>query len=298
MKRIHAAWLLVPAVALALAGCDQDGSGPSTGYLSLAVTDAPVDRANKVVVEFTGVEVKPAGHESRSFDYDNPRSIDLLALEGGGSEVLLDGAEVPAGEYEWVRLKVNAVADGVKDSYIELTDGSQHELYVPSGEQTGLKLHNGFAVPAGGAASFTMDFDLRKSVHEPMNAEDSYVLRPTLRIVDNSRIGAIAGSVAAPLATATGCAPAVYVFEGSGVTPDDVDGAPADPVTTALVKLDSTSGQYVYRAAFLSEGAYTVSFTCDAGKDDPAVNDTLAFTGTQNASVVANQTTMVNFTSP
>jgi hypothetical protein len=279
------------AALLALAGCSNED--PTTGRLSLFVTDAPVDDATAVVVEFTGVEVKPAGGEALAFDFDAPRSIDLLALSGTDSEGLLEGVEVPAGRYEWVRLAVNA-ATGVEDSWIDLEDGSRHELEIPSGAQTGLKLHSGFNVPAGGAASFTVDFDLRKSVHPPMNEGGAYLLRPTLRIVDNAQVGAIAGTVAAALVT-EGCEPAIYVFEGSGVTPDDVDGTAPEPVTTARVELDPGSGQYGYTAGFLSAGEYTVAFTCDADDDDPATDDTLAFSGTQPAVVTAGQTTAVSF---
>ncbi len=289
--RDKAVWV-APAFVLALAGCS--GDGPGIGKLSLAVTDAPVDGATAVVVQFTGVEIKPANAASRTFDFAIPRQIDLLALSGTDSETLLDEVEVRAGRYEWVRLKVAAEEDGIFDSYINLSDGSQHELAVPSGAETGLKLHSGFSVPNGGAASFTMDFDLRKSVHEPMNASESYVLRPTLRIVDNARIGAIAGTVDNTWIV-TGCTPAVYVFSGSFVTPDDVDGVAPEPVTSAIVELNSGSGHYEYTAGFLGEGAYTVSFTCFAAADDPAANDTLTFAGTQNAMVIADQTTTVNF---
>jgi len=293
MKSIrNKAVCVAPALMLALAGCP--GDGPGTGKLSLAVTDAPVDGATAVVVQFTGVEVKSADQGARSFDFAIPRQIDLLALTGTDSETLLDEVEVRAGRYEWVRLKVTAEEDGIFDSYINLSDGSQHELVVPSGDQTGLKLHSGFSVPNGGAASFTVDFDLRKSVHEPMNASESFTLRPTLRIVDNAHIGAIAGTVDNTWVV-TGCTPAVYVFSGSGAIPDDVDGVAPEPVTSAIVELNSGSGHYEYTAGFLGEGSYTVSFTCAAAADDPATNDALTFVGTQDAVVVADQTTTVNF---
>jgi len=290
MKTSRILVLAGSALLLALSGCDDDSG---TGKLSLGVTDAPVDNASAVVVQFTGVEVKPEDGSARSFDFDEPRQVDLLALTGTDSELLLDAVEVESGRYNWVRLKVQATADGVMDSYITI-DGVQHELYVPSGDETGLKLNNGFRVPNGSAAAFTLDFDLRKSVHEPMNAEDSYVLRPTLRIVDNARAGAIAGTVDNTWIV-DGCSPAVYVFAGSSVTPDDVDGTAPDTVTSARVALNTTSGQYEYTAGFLAEGSYTVTFTCDAAGDDPATDDTLDFAGTQNATVVAEQTTTVNF---
>ncbi len=62
--------------------------------------------------------------------------------------------------------------------------------------------------------------------------------------------GAIVGTVD-PSLVPDGCTPAVYVYEGSGVTPDDIDtdvNTP-DPVTTATVKLDN--GTYSYKAAYL-----------------------------------------------
>lgn len=288
----HTVGLAAATLVLALGGCSNDD--PATGQLTLAVTDAPVDDATAVVVAFTGVEVKPAEGEAWQFDFDQARSIDLLALSGDASETLLDGVVVPAGRYNWARLKVLATEDGIADSYIDLEDGSRHELEIPSGAETGLKLVSGFVVPAGGHASYTIDFDLRKSVHEPMDAADSYKLRPALRIVDNSLIGAIGGSVDATLLV-DGCSPAVYVYGGSGVVPDDVDGAAPEPVTTALVEFNAGSGAYEYRAGFLSQGDYTVSFTCDAAADDPGTDDALAFSGTQDATVSAGQTTTVNF---
>jgi hypothetical protein len=290
MKKLHAAWLLAPA--LVLGGCSDDGGG--TGLLTLGITDAPVDGATAVVVQFTGVEVKPSGDSAEAFTFDTPRQIDLLALTGTDSELLLEDVEVPSGHYEWVRLMVDANDDGVSDSYIDLDDGSRHELVVPSGDQSGLKLNTGFNVPAGGSASFTLDFDLRKSVHEPMNASEAYVLRPTLRIVDNSRIGAIAGIVQSELVP-EGCAPAVYVFAGTGVTPDDVDASDPDPISSAMPELNTGTGDYDYTVGFLSEGDYTVSFTCDADDDNPETSESLTFSGTQNASVVAEQTTTVDF---
>jgi len=277
------------AALVVLPGC---GDGGGTGKLSLAITDAPVDGATAVVVQFTGVEVKPADGSARTFAFAAPRQINLMALTGTDSELLLDEAEVPSGQYEWVRLMVDASEDGIADSYIDLEDGSRHELEVPSGDQSGLKLHSGFAVPNGGEANFTLDFDLRKSVHEPMDAGDSYKLRPTLRIVDNATSGAIAGTVQSELVP-EGCAPAVYVFAGSGVTPDDVDAVAPEPVSSAMPALNA--GDYDYTVGFLATGPYTVTFTCDADADNPATDDTLVFTGTQDATVAAEQTTTVNF---
>ena len=93
-------------------------SNESTGSLTLKVTDAPVDSASHVVVEFTGVEIQSATGDRLNFDFPLPRQIDLLSLNSGGSEVILDKVSLPADRYDWIRLKVNASCDET-DSYLE-----------------------------------------------------------------------------------------------------------------------------------------------------------------------------------
>jgi hypothetical protein len=220
------------SVSFLLTGCGGGGgSDGGTGTLTLSVTDAPVDGAVAVVVEFTGVELKPSGGDRVVFDFATPRQIDLLSLQGNASTPLLDGVEVPAGDYSWIRLKVNA-ARGVLDSYVELDGGAQVSLFIPSGEQSGLKLHNGITVAQGGFADFTIDFDLRKSVHDPEGQPDFY-LRPTLRLVNNLEVGSISGTVSPALVTDASCTNgpnhdmgnAVYLYAGTDAVVDDVGSA-------------------------------------------------------------------------
>ena len=293
-KIIRPALILFLSVGLASCGSGGGDGGVSTGTLIVSVTDAPVDEADAVVVQFTGVVIQSAEGERHDFDFDAPQQIDLLALQGGGSELILHET-LPAGRYNWIRLKVDAEED-VMDSFIDIS-GTRHPLRIPSGSQTGLKLNRGFTVPAGGTADFTIDFDLRKSVHNPPGLWDNYVLRPTLRIVDNIEVGSIAGTVDQALITDVSCTggDAVYVFSGLDVTPDDVDGTEPEPVTTAQVKFDPDSSQYEYKAAFLSSGDYTVSFTCQASSDAPETDDAITFVGTANATVVAGTVTTHDF---
>ncbi|WP_372522121.1 DUF4382 domain-containing protein [Sulfuricaulis sp.] len=305
--------ILVFGTMLAIAGCGGSGGGSggaSTGTLSLQITDGPVDTAEHVYVQFSGLEIQSADGKRTTLYYCQdpadatktvlkdtacttppaPKQLDLLALSGGQADLLLDDFTLPSGHYSWVRLMVDT--DGAHDSYIVLLGGAEHELTIPSGDQTGLKLNRGFDVPDGGSADFTIDFDLRKSVHVTGTGE--YMLRPTLRMVDNVMVGSISGTVSASLVPG-GCTPAVYVFAGSGVAPDDIDGIAPDPVTTASVKLDSNDGLYKYKAAFLEAGSYTIAYTCDAAADDPIVDDALTFSGTTTVTVTANTSTVHNF---
>lgn len=287
-----------------LAACNGASSGGGTsgsGSMSLAVTDAPVDQANAVVVQFSGVALKPAIGEEIIFNFDAPRTIDLLRLQRGNSADLLDNQSVPAGRYESMRLLVNAQRN-TADSYIVLADGSQHSLFIPSGSQAGLRLVSGFTVPLNGSASFTIDFDLRKSVVSPQAPGSDFFLRPTLRIVDNGEVGNIAGTIDAATLGDVSCRdpdPAqnsniVYVFAGADVAPDDVDGGIPDPVTTARAGADN-NGLFTYRAAFLPPGDYTIAFTCQAADDEPDREDALVFLGTRTVTVAVNTTTAADF---
>ena len=292
---------IIAGLALVLGACDSNDSA-STGSLSISITDAPVDAAQKVIVEFTGVEIKPADGNSISFDFTercaaDPAScqIDLLTLSNGVSQQLLDAETVPAGQYSWLRLMVNAEPN-IKDSYIVIND-EEFELRIPSGAENGLKLNRGFVVPAGGAASFTVDFDLRKSVHDPVGSSD-YLLRPTLRMVDNAEIGTLSGSVDASFYAGGDCSGAVYIFpEGTVGAPDDEDGEGfgPDPITSALVADD---GAYNYQASFLAAGDYLLAFTCDALADEPEVDNdsaTVSFLSTASVTITANNNTVYNF---
>ena len=295
-------------LALLLVACG-GGDGSSTGTLNLAVTDAPVDDAEAVVVEFTGVELQHAGGERIDYDFVDeatgdpaPRHIDLMALTGGTTELLLDGVTLTAGDYSWLRLKVNAEL-GMIDSYIDRN--GRHSLYVPSGTESGLKLNRGFNVPEDGMASFTIDLDLRKSVHNPTGLELDYILRPTLRLVDDNTAGALTGIVSG-IENDPDCndkgenVGAVYVFDSTDAI-DDVDGT-SDPVTSANVPND---GIYAYTVAFLPEGDYRIDFTCDADIDDSAIDaDTdptdgpVNFVGETEVTIMAGKTIPYDFQIP
>lgn len=301
----------IPAAAisamLGLTACSGGGGGGNdTGQLSLGVTDAPVDDASSVVVQFSGVAFKRAGASAERVQNlsPSPRQLDLLQYQGGRAALLLDGVTLPAGDYEWIRLIIDN-EPAVRDSYVVLTGGQECELRVPSGAESGLKLNRGFTLPADGSVALTIDFDLRKSLHAPPGQQGSaeactqgYLLRPTLRIVADAEVGAIAGHVDSALVT-DGCLPKVYVFSGSGVTPDDIEeasGTDADPLVVASVTVENGSTAYPYRAAFLPPGPYTIAFTC--GDDDATADDTLTFTGTQNVTVQTNLISTADFAAP
>jgi len=279
--------LIVATSAALLAACgssDGDGGGQAqTGFLKVGITDAPVDMAAAVVVKFTGVELKPQGGPAFSIDFPTPKSLDLIQLQGEDRALLLDGEEILAGEYEWMRLKVEADPNVAGDSYLQLEQsGAECEMRIPSGDQTGLKLIHGFTIGAGTTTDFTIDFDLRKSIVAPPGQttivdtceNQAYLLKPVLRIVDNLQVGTITGDVDSNLIAAQ-CVPPnqdpypgnVYLFgpipAGANVTPDDYDGD-GDALTSAMVDPNT----FRYTIGFVPAGNYRVAYTCDLEKTD------------------------------
>lgn len=270
------------ALALALAGCGGSSTEDASGRLVVNLTDSPVDSAAEVVVVFTGLELKPADGEAISFDFDEEQSIDLLTLQGGGSVTLLDEQEIEAGRYEWIRLKVRAERNLQDGSYIAFDDsGERFPLWVPSGSQRGLQLVRSFVVAAGGVTSLTIDFDVRKSIVAPPGLAPNYILKPTLRLVDNLLVGAVAGDVdVAYLAQVQEvpddeeCFPGVYLFAGYDTVPDDQDtedvpGNGADPVVYLPLEANEF-GIASYLMPFIEAGEYQVAFTCNFDVDASA----------------------------
>lgn len=302
--------LVVTAAVALLAACGggSDGGKSQTGRLKLSITDSPMDDAQAVWVQFSAVEYKPAAGAPVLNTFGTPQRLDLLELQNGRAAVLVNDTVLPAGRYEWIRLVVDNVPN-VRDSYVMVND-AECELTVPSGAESGLKMNRGFTLPADGSVALTVDFDLRKSLHAPPGQRSmmemctqGYLLRPTLRLVQDSEVGAIAGTVDPLLfTTVAGCVPMVYVFPdgtnpAGNTVPDDQDDIEPNPVVMA--RPDPTSG--AYKATFLPQGNYTVAYTCNGDKDDPAANDSalVTFSADKKAAVVQpNLITQVNFSAP
>ncbi len=330
------AGLGLAAVGLVACGGGGNTDGSGTGLMSLAVTDAPIDHAERVVIRFTHVELQPAdggdrvvihldesdggegaddsdpsadtvevmvdGSEAGVVD-DPPlgtvKEIDLLALQDGRSAFLFESVEVEAGDYDWIRFYLERapgastppLSNFLTSSYIEFKNGHTANLIIPGGLQAGLQLVSGFTVPKDESVSYTVDFDLRNMIQPTDEFGGGYYrMRRALRLVDNSNVGMITGTVDpdlfpgdnytcaidTPDGTSRICPGlAVYVYPADGVQnggdsaaaeSDEMQAAAVngDPLTTANVRFREVSGQWEYRytAAFLTAGAsYDLALT-------------------------------------
>lgn len=267
----------------------------SNSSFSLRLTDAPIDNLRRVVVQFTGVELKLKSGGWVKFALDTPQSIDLLQLQGGNTADLLTNVPAPVADYSEIRLFTGS---GGLVNFVEQRGGGIQPLQIPGGSGAGMSLRENFMITSTQTASFIIDFDLRQSVRSP-GKSGKFQFKAVMRLVAVSGVGGFRGEVD-PLRLAnppSDCSDnmidsfnAAYVFKGHDVTPSGINQLKpnVEPVSTTGIKFDKASGKHLYEAAFLPAGNYTVAVTCNADLDNLEADDDLKFFDIRNITVVAN----------
>lgn len=284
---------LAAVVAIALTGCGGSGSGSDPaqegmGVFNLSVSDAGID-AVKVCIKFDGVQVKPAGEDQPiEIILDEPVVVNLLAHQGANSQPITS-EQIPAGTYEWIRLMVDASRGNdagsldmdrmteeclADDGSYLLTENEHYSLFIPSGDQSGLKLIKDITIPVNASGDYTAEWDLGRSFIAPPGLAPDALMKPVVKLVANNEVGTLVGQVADGLAmpdpmNPDACDPEVYVFN-EGIMPNPIndpdDADLNDPVATGMVTLQEqadNSMQYRYSIGFLLPGRYDPVFTCD-----------------------------------
>ena len=307
--------LLIPVALLSACG-DSDDDVASTSTFSLAVSDAPVDNLSAVVVCFNEIQLKSSGDDivftvgdgeaieanDLCLDSDeqvipNTVGIDLMEYTGSDSINLVAGTVIEAGDYSQLRLVMSDGSYGI-DSDTE----EKIPVSVPSNE---LKL-DGFSATVGGVVDFTLEFDLRKSMTNPVG-QTGYFLKPRgVRLVDNSEVGHITGTVAETLLTdnqeSHGCifAPedlttsvaSVYLYTGADLDiatlADNGGDEDNQPLASTTVAFDGAQ-TYNFEIGFVNAGDYTIAVSCDIS-DDPEGEDELVFIEAKNVTVIESNT--------
>ncbi|MDJ0780061.1 MAG: DUF4382 domain-containing protein [Gammaproteobacteria bacterium] len=275
------------------------GIMPEDSRFSLRLTDAPIDNLSRVMVRFTAVEMKRKQGGWSRYTFDTPQDIDLLALQGMTTADLLVEMPIEPGNYKQVRFLVDETPMA---NWVEHKSGGTHNLEIPDGGSKGLKVGQNFTIPQDRLINFTVDFDLRKAV-KYKKGSGTYRLKSKMRLVVDENVGVIRGTVGSSWLLGAGCSDAnvdthnaVYVFAGHNVVPDDIDessNTDVEPLTTTPISYDAASGLYLYEAAFLPQGNYTVAFTCNSDLDDTDTDDILPFFYTQNVNVLVTDTTFL-----
>lgn len=171
-------------------------------------------------------------------------TVNLLALQNGVASTLVKDAVLAPGRYGQMRL---LLGDG---NTVKLQDDSVHDLTVPSGMRSGLKLIVHFDVAAGETRDVFIDFDAHRSIFvHRTGASDKYILRPTIRAFDKQTTGSISGVLSAD--TGEGVAP----LAGATVTAQLLAGGAPAVVGTAV---SDAQGRYLLGLLPLGEAYHVV----------------------------------------
>ena len=186
---------------MSLTACGgSDESSSAAGSLSLKLTDATTNDYKAVYVTIEEVQVctddENEGDENSWFTVAEPRSTyNLLELVNGVQEQL-GVTDLDAGRYNQMRLIIgtDAYGDHPYANYIVIVDdeNNPHELKIPSGIQTGIKLVSGFEIYENQTTELILDFDASRSVVKAGNS-GKWLLKPTIKVIGT--VATISGTV-------------------------------------------------------------------------------------------------------
>ena len=227
--------------------CGTSG-GDGTGQLSLSLTDKSSLEYTEVWVTIKDIYVHADTDPEDSWTkiLDVNRTVDLLTL-ADGVRLELGMVDLPAGHYDQMRLMlgtVNSVDPGLFPHYIVAADGS-HELKVPSGVQSGIKLVQGFDINENSTTELIFDFDVSASI-VARGHSGRYILRPTIHQIDDSQTRTIIkGTVVdAALAGIPGAEVSLQIYKPRAEGQDF-----KDEIVTAystMTNPDATTGAYQF----------------------------------------------------
>ncbi len=207
--------LLAALLLIITLGACGDSSGPSSNpaadellggdaLLRIVLIDAPskCQTIETLHITFASVLVHPGredideGEGDDNDDGDDPdkpdgvwfevldgnlpeadRTFDLLELVNG-TDVILGEATLAPGDYSQIRIIIERATVTI--------DGEAHDVNIPSGTQTGIKITGGFTLLADETTNIALDFDVDRSLHETPPGSNEFKLRPVIRVVETA----------------------------------------------------------------------------------------------------------------
>jgi len=305
-------------LAVVAVGCSNSSSEPNVSEVDLRFSDAAVDDATEVVItvdriifrpggsaddivveQFNGepipidseVNVEPtmegteqtkeAGETDSNVGTDT-YTIDLLAVQGADSRLVLDDVLLPVGEY--TNMLIEVIDDGTEHSYVTDPTGVK-PLKVPSKT---LKL-GAFTITPTSKQSMVVEFGLQQSMtYNP--GPDRYILKPRgVRIVAVDEASMISGTIdhsalhaleQCEALDAGGTSGTLYLYEGHALDvtklADNFDAAVLTDAAGMISPIASTSLQETeYTLSYIEPGNYTLALGCHTASDDADILDNL-----------------------
>jgi len=238
------------------------GSGATQGTLSTSLTDASTDAYQAVYVTVARVEVHSDGGGGWQTVASPDKTYNLLKLVNGVRETL-GFTTLNAGHYTQMRLVLSPTPDsGINifspphpyANYVIDQNDAVHELTVPSGMTTGLKLVNGFDINADQTTELILDFDAMHSV-VIAGSSGKYQLKPTVKVLDTAD-----GAVVSGIVSEVGAAPSI-LLGGAIVTAQVAAPGSADARDQVVIEAGTLSAADGGYALFLAPGGYNLVAT-------------------------------------
>jgi hypothetical protein len=246
---------LLAFLAIGLVAC---GVGGDTGRLSLSLTDASTDvyAAVYITIKEVAVHAEDDMEDSWTVVATPNKTINLLSLVNGVREQLAL-ADLTAGHYTQLRLMIGDTKDnGVNilseahysANYVIDADGHQyHDMKVPSGFQTGVKIVQGFDIDESRTTELLLDFDASRSV-VVAGKSGKYLLKPTIQMLSTSLASIISGTVTKAADQGK--------IEGALVSAQVYNAAAADLKDRVVVKASTLSNETGGYKIFIAAGPY------------------------------------------
>ncbi len=257
--------LFVLGFLLTACGGDSSGGGSGSGgqgTLSTSLTDSSTDEYQAVYVTIARVDVHASGDGSWQTVATPNSTYNLLELVNGVREGL-GISPLAAGHYTQMRLIIGEDPDDGLNifsvrhpyaNYIITQDNHSHELKVPSGTQTGLKVVKGFDINANETTELILDFDALRSVVKA-GASGKYLLKPTIKVLDTEEYSIVSGHVVDDVTQQP--IPSGNAFITAQVT-DPANENITEQVEIKAGTLTNTDGDY---SLFLDPGEYNLVAT-------------------------------------
>jgi len=238
-------------LSIALAACGSSGGSSSgseagTGTLSVSLADSTLERCKAVYVTIDEVKVHGSGGWRR-LETTNPyRTHNLLELQNGVREEL-GIADLEEGRYTQMRLIIGDIPDGGHPSanYIIDENDQYHDLKIPSGYQSGIKIVHGIEIRSGENTELILDFCASDSIVTPGH-DGEWLLKPTIKVIDTDNYSVISG-----LVTENGTTPLEGVFVSAQIPAF----SPQDRVVVQALTQTEQDGTY---SIFLNPGVYNI----------------------------------------
>lgn len=205
MKKLNFRTALVGVIlliGLAFVSCNTDDNDLSgTGKLKINLTDAPfpTDLVAEANVTIDKIEIRKISTDQNDESpfvtlSETVASFNLLDLTNGVTASLVD-LEIDGGSYDLIRLYVSKAS-------ITLKDGTEFNLTVPSGAQTGIKIFitPSITVAGGLTTELLLDFNVAKSFVVQGNPDSpagikGFSFKPVIKASNLSVAGRLTGAV-------------------------------------------------------------------------------------------------------